>query len=40
MRRWVQRKRPVWPRYLLLVLFLVACIVVIAYIIGTNLNNP
>lgn len=35
--KWFKKKRPVWPKYLLLGLFGVICFVTIVYIIGQNL---
>jgi hypothetical protein len=35
--KWFKKKRRVWPKYLLLALFVAICFVTIVYIIGENL---
>jgi hypothetical protein len=36
-RKWFKRRCRVWPKYVLLALFLAICFVVIVYVIGQNL---
>jgi hypothetical protein len=35
--KWFKKKRRVWPKYVLLALFLAICFAIVVYIIGQNL---